>query len=253
MTQLLVSVRSPIEAIAAVAGGADIVDVKEPHHGSLGCATSEVILEICSALRSHRVQPPLSFALGELSEWNSVPRDDLRRTIKATAPRFLKVGLAGTQSGSIQDLKAASARFGLNATASWFDEWRQLRELIAEPSAWVAVAYADAEQARSPDIDDVLSAAIKADCGVLLIDTHSKDTRSLIAHLSVPYLMSIRERTARHGLKLALAGQITIATLPEVVCIQPDIIAVRGAVCDAGERTATVSAKLVQQFREAFV
>ena len=253
MTQLLVSVRSATEAIAAMAGGADIVDVKEPHRGSLGCASPNVIFEVSKALRARPGHPPLSIALGELREWDSDSRDELRRTIEATAPRFLKIGLARTQSGSILNLTAAADRFGTIATASWFDEWRQLRSTIAGPSAWVAVAYADAEQAGSPSVDDVLSAAITTDCSVLLIDTYSKDARSLFAHLATSELMAIRERTSRHGLKLALAGQISLANLPDVVPIQPDIVAVRGAVCDAGDRTATVSAKLVQQFREAFV
>jgi uncharacterized protein (UPF0264 family) len=251
MTQLLVSVRSAIEAIAAMAGGADIVDVKEPHRGSLGCASPNVIFEVSTAVGSHPGHPPLSIALGELYEWDCDSRDELCRTIDVTAPRFLKIGLAGTQSGSIQNVTAATA--GLSATPSWFAKWQQLRSTIAAPSAWVAVAYADAEQAGSPSLHDVLSAAITTDCSVLLIDTHSKDARSLLAYLSTSELMAIRERTSRHGLKLALAGQITLANLPDVVPVHPDIIAVRGAVCDAGERTSTVSAKLVQQFREAFV
>ncbi len=253
MTQLLVSVRSAIEAIAAMAGGADIVDVKEPHRGSLGSASPNVIFEVSTALGSHPGHPPLSVALGELHEWDSDSRDELCRTIDVTAPRFLKIGLAGTQSESNQNVTAAAATVRLNATPSWFVKWQQLRSTIAGPSAWVAVAYADAEQAGSPSVHDVLSAAITTDCSVLLIDTHSKDARSLLAYLSASELMAIRERTSRHGLKLALAGQITLANLPDVVPIHPDIIAVRGAVCDAGERTSTVSAKLVQQFREAFV
>ena len=35
-TRLLVSVRSADEAEAAIAGGADVIDVKEPSHGPLG-------------------------------------------------------------------------------------------------------------------------------------------------------------------------------------------------------------------------
>ena len=36
MTRLLVSVRSAAEALAALAGDADLIDVKEPAGGSLG-------------------------------------------------------------------------------------------------------------------------------------------------------------------------------------------------------------------------
>ena len=38
MAKLLVSVRSADEAEVALEGGADIIDVKEPLHGSLGWA-----------------------------------------------------------------------------------------------------------------------------------------------------------------------------------------------------------------------
>src|SRR5690554_1200212 len=41
--RLLVSVRSPEEAEAALVGGADLIDVKEPAAGSLGRAADAVI------------------------------------------------------------------------------------------------------------------------------------------------------------------------------------------------------------------
>ena len=38
--------------------------------------------------------------------------------------------------------------------------------------------------------------------------------------------------------------------LPLLLPLQPDIIAVRGAVCESGERTAEVSELLVAEFME---
>src|SRR5690606_38342384 len=46
MTQLLVSVRNRAEALAALAGGADLIDVKEPWRGSLGAAPPHVMEEV---------------------------------------------------------------------------------------------------------------------------------------------------------------------------------------------------------------
>ena len=69
MTQLLVSVRNVDEAISAVEGGADIIDVKDPDRGSLGSAAPEVILAVAHAVsRIYGAKPPLSLALGELQE-----------------------------------------------------------------------------------------------------------------------------------------------------------------------------------------
>ena len=79
--RLLVSVRSPEEAAAAMAGGANIIDVKEPTRGSLGMAGVDVIEAIADQMESFqktqkRLLPkdrspdpiPLSVALGEVIE-----------------------------------------------------------------------------------------------------------------------------------------------------------------------------------------
>ena len=67
VAKLLVSVRSGVEALAALAGGADVIDVKEPSHGPLGRAEFALWREVRG-----RVPPtvPMSVALGELSEWS---------------------------------------------------------------------------------------------------------------------------------------------------------------------------------------
>src|SRR5205807_1071510 len=66
LARLLVSVRSPDEALAAIKGGADIIDVKEPAHGPLGRADAAVWRAVREA-----VPPsiPVSVALGEWDEW----------------------------------------------------------------------------------------------------------------------------------------------------------------------------------------
>ena len=87
--QLLVSVRTAAEARIALAGGADIVDAKEPSRGSLGAVSPSVLRQICQRIPSER---PVSVALGDVStaaqvlqSISSVPRS--RRT--AT---YLKLG-----------------------------------------------------------------------------------------------------------------------------------------------------------------
>src|SRR4051794_10666436 len=72
MIGLLVSVRSAAEAVEALAGGADIIDVKEPSRGSLGRADDAVAAEVLAEVDGRR---PVSAALGELADWNeSLPR-----------------------------------------------------------------------------------------------------------------------------------------------------------------------------------
>src|SRR5688500_3590527 len=85
-TRLLVSVRSAEEALLALAGGADLIDVKEPDRGSLGYADPAVWREVQQAV-AFRV--PMSAALGELLT------DPVERlAAHATGFAYAKIGLA---------------------------------------------------------------------------------------------------------------------------------------------------------------
>jgi len=249
MTQLLVSVRNVSEAFAAVAGGVDIIDVKEPLHGSLGCAAPTTIREISIALSSiDGFSTPLSLALGELTEWDCTPtcpqvgfqaqndrRTDLQAAINCSSPQFLKLGLAGT----------------LPSSKNWRTQWQRVQASIPGHHSWVAVAYADHTRAAAPTVTEVLLAAIETRAAVLLIDTHTKDGTSLCDHLTFNELKSLRHETSRHGIQLAIAGRIAISDLPHLMTLQPDIIAVRGAVCEQGDRTASICEKRIHEFRES--
>ncbi|MDP7303223.1 MAG: (5-formylfuran-3-yl)methyl phosphate synthase, partial [Pirellulaceae bacterium] len=65
MTELLVSVRDANEAQQALAGGADVIDVKEPARGALGAADPEVWHHVRRAIP---LDVRLSVALGELTD-----------------------------------------------------------------------------------------------------------------------------------------------------------------------------------------
>src|SRR3954447_11029832 len=81
---LLVSVRSAEEAACALAGGATLIDVKEPLRGALGRADDAVIRAVVQSVGGTR---PVSAALGEWVEQDqSVP--DLGLT-------YVKWGLSG--------------------------------------------------------------------------------------------------------------------------------------------------------------
>src|SRR5262245_44632800 len=81
---LLVSVRSAEEAEAALAGSADLIDVKEPSRGSLGRADEATIAAVMRAVGGRR---PVSAALGEL-------RDD-PSPCSIPGLTYVKWGLAG--------------------------------------------------------------------------------------------------------------------------------------------------------------
>ena len=262
--RLLVSVRNAEEALMAVRGGADIIDVKEPSNGSLGRASVENLLAIADVLKlqqqhADRVRieaVPLSVALGEVQEWSessslfgsnfagestmlsSESYDAICRSISELQPTYMKLGLS----------QVAAA--GWKGIGSWRNSWIDVRCRFSGDHEWVAVAYADHQRAHAPTPDDVLQAALETNCSVLLVDTFVKDGTNLLDWLPVKEITSLRKGTAAHGLQLALAGRVTLMDLPMLLPLQPDIIAVRGAVCRSGERTAAVSEMLVAEFME---
>jgi (5-formylfuran-3-yl)methyl phosphate synthase len=229
VAKLLVSVRSAIEALAAVAGGAAIIDVKEPLHGPLGRATADVWCEVRSVVRE---TVPVSVALGEINEWY-VPG----------APELIPWAGNGI----------AYAKLGLSdAGPLWRGRWRMLRNQLAAAGcnrpAWVAVAYADWQKARAPHPDAVIREAVLVDeCRGVLLDTWDKAGPS-------PVDASWKETTDRireGGRFLALAGRMDVGTIQRLAALEPEIIAVRGAACIASDRYGVVDAERVARLVEA--
>jgi AcrR family transcriptional regulator len=98
--RLLVSVRAAAEVAPALAGGADIVDAKEPARGSLGAVSREVLREIAALVPA---TVPLSVALGDFTAERRAG-DAVRESLVVLdgfprrAPLYLKLGFAGQRS-----------------------------------------------------------------------------------------------------------------------------------------------------------
>ena len=226
MPQLLVSIRSPQEALDALSGGAGILDIKEPSHGPLGMASLADLYLICATAKA--VSPvAISAALGEVLDWQHAPLPVLPPHLQ-----YAKLGLAG-----------------LVNERHWVAMWRQLRAefdvLRGKPLDWVAVAYADTDRAGSPSVRAVLEAAIEGDCRAFLIDTFDKAGGRLVELIPATELRAIVEHAHAHQVAVAFAGRVTAADLPQLLPCEPDVIAVRGAACEAGVRESTVSASTV--------
>ena len=222
LPQLLVSVRTPQEAMDALAGGAGILDIKEPSRGPLGMASLADLFLICATARA--VSPvAISAALGEVLDWQHEPLPSL-----APHLQYAKLGLAG-----------------LASERHWRVLWRQLRAefdvLRGKPLDWVAVAYADAERARAPAVREVLEAAIAGDCRAFLIDTFDKTSGRLVDLIPEPELRSMVAHAHAHQLAVAFAGRVGVADLPRLMPCEPDVIAVRGAACESGVREGMIS------------
>jgi hypothetical protein len=110
MSGLLVSVRNAAEAEEALAGGADIIDVKEPSRGPLGRADAQNARDVIQTVSGRRL---VSVALGELAESSDESRLDwLRGLVKAShLPRSVLPRFRSNQTGQNFCLLFSGQRF----------------------------------------------------------------------------------------------------------------------------------------------
>jgi uncharacterized protein (UPF0264 family) len=228
MTGLLVSVRDRQEAETALAGGADLLDLKEPAAGSLGAVAPAVMREVAEWLGGRK---PLSVALGELATL-----DPKLPGLVPPQVRFAKLGLAGC------------AR-----TPDWQNHWQHSCERLPPGVSPVAVVYADWAAAGAPTPQQVLAAACRLKAATesldtLLIDTFHKHSGGLLdcwpRHALAHFVADVRCR----GLKLVLAGSLNMETARAALELEPDLIAVRGAVCRTS-RSGRLDPELVAHLR----
>jgi (5-formylfuran-3-yl)methyl phosphate synthase len=215
--RLLVSVRSAVEVAAALDGGADIIDAKEPSRGSLGAVSSDVLAEIVKCVPP---QCPLSIALGDLASEAQVEHTISALELRAGAALYLKLGFAGVSS--------------ITTIA------RLLRVAVFSGSRQkgvpgiVAVAYADASIAGTARPEEIADAAVVSGCAGVLLDTYQKNGQSLFAVTGETELAHWIEDCRAAGLLAAVAGSLDAPDFPRLLRVAPDVIGVRGAVCQGG-------------------
>lgn len=217
------SVRDADEAVVACQAGANIIDVKEPNRGSLGRADWSTIANVMRRVRELGSSLPVSVALGELSEIDAADCTNLHSRLAGVS--FAKMGMA-------------------NVTADWRTRWDRVMSTLPGEVGRVAVAYADWEQANSPDPLDVIRFASKRQCKIVLVDTFSKVGGSLFQRLSKDQVKQLVRAVNDHGMQSAMAGSLDSDAIETLLPMHPNIIAVRGAVCD-GQRTGTIDAEKV--------
>jgi len=228
--QLLVSVSDGAEARAAVDGGADIIDAKNPSMGALGAVRPDVLSEIRRAADSSRL---LTAALGDADAANAV--EELARELVVRGARLVKVGFAGVADPArVEEIIERLAR----ECAS-----------IDEASGVVAVAYADAEARGCIDAHALLPIAARSGASGVLVDTADKRGPGLLDLWSMLTLESWLSEAHAHGLMAAVAGKLRLDDLGVVADAGADVAGVRGAACVDG-RVGRVSSERVRALAE---
>ncbi|MBA2682926.1 MAG: hypothetical protein H0U66_00340, partial [Gemmatimonadaceae bacterium] len=170
--RLLVSVRNADEARAALAGGAEIIDAKEPTLGALGPVSVEELRSIIEAVGGMR---PVSAALGDSGD-----ADVLASAARAAAEAgamFVKVGFA-----DVREIRAVRERLARVMDGAL---------LPSSPCAVVAVAYADWDEVGGAAPSTVLAAAATEGAMGVLVDTVRKDGAGLFRCLGRAALGSL--------------------------------------------------------------
>lgn len=227
--RLLVSVRDANEARAALAGSVDILDIKEPSRGALGAAPE--VWEVVRALAAQAGAVSCSAALGELNDWSWLNQRAgvLSRLHGGFA--FAKVGFAGERP-----------------RRDWAERFQQLAAWLA-PVALVPTAYADANEAEAPSPHALLALARACRVPYLLLDTCGKRLR-LREQMDLRDLRVLARGCRDANIGLAIAGSLRLEDIPELVDVGADIIAVRGAVCQDGLRTAAIDPARVREWHQ---
>ncbi len=226
-SKLLVSVRNAAEAEAALAGGAVLIDVKEPARGPLGRADDETVAQVLWAVAG---RAPVSAALGE---WRTPGAQTWPPLVGQLA--YVKWGLSGCGGmGGWQSTLQVVGRY-------LADRYPEL--------GMVAVAYADWRPAQAPPPDEVCAWACGQGRGAFLIDTWGKDGRTLLDWVSPAEVSAWCARCRAAGVRVALAGSLGPEQIRTLLPARPDWFAVRGAACEEG-RTGTISTARVRALVE---
>ena len=225
---LMVSVQNVAEALEALQGGADIVDVKNLQEALVGSAHPGIVKEVREAVPSER---HASVTLGVVP--NQVGTVAMAvYTAGVLNATSVKVGFMKTEYNLAVETLLASKE-ALSGT-----ETKLIGSLFADNSLYDGL-----------DPHLMIDLAKAGECDGFLIDTLTKDGRNLFDFMTESELREMVFAGRELGSSTALSGHLRIQDLDELSRINPDIVGVRGAVCAVGERTNGVHHEAVGEFR----
>jgi len=224
-----VSCATEAEASAATAGGADIIDVKNPREGALGASFPWTIAHIREIAKNAEV----SCTLGDLPNLpGSVSLAALGAA--ATGVDYVKVGLGGVKTRE-------DAVYLLRSAVKAAKDFNPAVKVVA-------AGFADADRAGFLSPLLVPEVADEANADVAMIDTSVKNGEGLFSFLTKAQIKQIVDDVHDRGLQAALAGSLRKEHLSDAFALNADIVGVRGAACTKGDRlNGTVTIEAVQE------
>ena len=226
----MVSVQDLYEAKQALKGGADIVDVKNLQEALVGSAHPNVVKQIRDEVPSaHHASVTLGVVPDQIGTVAMAVY--AAGTLDATS---VKVGfMVSEYSVALETLLAAK------------------EALVGTQTKLIGSLFADNllyEGGIDPDL--MVKLAKEGQCDGFLIDTLVKDGRNLFDFVPEERLKEMVLEGKELGMSTALSGHLKMSDLDELSRVNPDIVGVRGAVCQKGDRDSRVHWESVADFKK---
>ncbi|WP_395665455.1 (5-formylfuran-3-yl)methyl phosphate synthase [Methylocella sp.] len=219
MTAMLASVIDAAEAETALAGGADVIDLKDPERGALGALPAATVAAVVRLVARRK---PVSAAAGERFH---APQEavEAAEALAGAGADFVKIGLKPENAAEVVAALAPLAR----------------------KTSLVGVLFAD----LAPDlalVDDMARAGFKG----AMLDTCRKGRGRLLDHMDVAALSAFVERCRARKLVCGLAGSLEPPDAPRLLPLRPDYLGFRGALCQGGDRAGPLDPAAFAMIRD---
>ena len=227
--KLLISPINEEEALEAIRGGADIIDVKNPKEGSLGANFPWMIRKISELLPANI---ELSATIGDVPYLpGTVSLAALGAAVSGA--NYIKVGLFGVR-------KFENSVYLMKKVCKSVKDY--------DDSIKVVVAgYADADRISAINPLLIPKVAIESSCDIAMIDTFDKrGGKRLFDFLTDNQLEKFVMETHDHNLMAALAGSILISDIPRIYYLGADVVGIRGAACEGDRLTGKITENKVK-------
>jgi dihydroneopterin aldolase len=210
---MLASIRSPAEAEAAVAGGADLIEVSEP-------ADRATVDQIVAAVAGRR---PVGAMAGVVVREPELVLESIV-SLASSGLAFVAIGLRGDRQNEAM-----------------------LHTLASTASDLTAIAVLFAEDDPDPAF---LSTLAPAGFAGAMLDTADEDGGRLLDHLDLPRLRAFVATSRSHGLLSGLAGGLEPPDIPRLLVLRPDILGFRAALRGSSGHSGLVRTETVRPIRE---
>jgi len=232
--RLLVSVRGPIEALAAAKGGAMIADVEYPA-SALGTPYPLNVAAVCHRLKGRYPRVAVSTNIGEIPH-ERANACQAALGIATAGAQLIKFGM-----GELPPLAAAYLGREIVRTVKY---WYPRKKM------YPAVFVDEDKQRFFNAFRDSPALAKQIGADGVLIDTFDKGIgKGLLDYTSAKEIRAWTRKLHGQGREAWIAGSIRREELAELWGVGVDVICVRGAACEPGKgpgRFRAISTEIVK-------